>query len=60
MVRQELLDRMVDQGLHRHAAQHGGKLKLAVFRSEMRAPSWIQASALRAGNSARTAAGGRF
>jgi hypothetical protein len=26
MVRQKLLDRMLDHGLHRHAAQHGGEL----------------------------------
>jgi len=32
MVRQELLDRMLDQGLHCHAAQHGGKLELRLFR----------------------------
>jgi hypothetical protein len=32
MVRQELLDRMLDQGLHCHAAQHGGKLELGLFR----------------------------
>jgi hypothetical protein len=32
MVHQELLDRTLDQGLHCHAAQHGGTLELTVFR----------------------------
>jgi hypothetical protein len=32
MVRQKLLNRMLDQGLHRHAAQHGRKLELPVSR----------------------------
>jgi hypothetical protein len=31
MVRQELLDRLFDQVLHRNAAQNGGNLELAVF-----------------------------
>jgi hypothetical protein len=31
MVRQKLLDRMLDERLHRHPAQHGGKLELSVF-----------------------------
>jgi hypothetical protein len=41
MVRQKLLHRMLDQGLHRHAAQHGGKVELAVSRLGNAAPSWI-------------------
>ena len=32
MVRQKFLDRLLDQDLHRHAAQDGGKLELAVFK----------------------------
>jgi hypothetical protein len=31
MVRQKLLNRPLDQGLHRHAAQHGGKLEVALY-----------------------------
>jgi hypothetical protein len=55
---QQFLDRVLDQGLHRHAAQDSGKFKLAVFCFGMRAPSWILASALRDGKSAREGAGG--
>jgi hypothetical protein len=32
MVRQKLLNRMLDECLYRHAAQHGGELELPVFR----------------------------
>jgi hypothetical protein len=32
MVRQKLLDRVLDECLHPHTAQHGGELELALFR----------------------------
>jgi alkylation response protein AidB-like acyl-CoA dehydrogenase len=48
MVGQKLLDCRLDQGLHRHAAQHGGELGLAVFRSGIAGAQLDLASALRA------------
>ena len=44
MVGQKLLDRMLDQGLHCHAAEQGGELELGIISPrKMRAPSWIRA-----------------
>jgi hypothetical protein len=54
MVRQKFLDRMMDQGLHRHAAQYAGKLQLAVFR--LGNASAGSASVLRAGKTGRAGA----
>ena len=56
MVRQKLLDRMLDQSLNRCAPQDGGQLEVPVFGLGIRVLSCVLASTLRAGKLASTTA----